>query len=129
LSTQTGEAQAHVVAPEAIITSPALSGNTIYFGCADGALYAVNLHNWQPKWRFQTDGAVNSSPSIAEDLICFGSDDGNLYLLNKDTGKLVRKLSAASGKPVRTTPVLCEGAVIFGDAAGNVYSWGSAVDL
>ena len=66
---------------------------------------------------------------ILEGLIYFGSDDGNLYVLNKDTGELFRRFGTASGKPERTSPLLWDGAVYFGDMDGKVDSWGSAADL
>jgi outer membrane protein assembly factor BamB len=131
-----GNISTHEIAPTFVKDSPAIFDNTAYFGCNDGAVYAIDLEDWKLEWRFQTGGAVNSSPSIVaglkyvlESLIYFGSDDGHLYVVNAETGGLVRKLPTASGAPVRTCPVLSDGAVYFGDTVGNLYSWGSAADL
>jgi eukaryotic-like serine/threonine-protein kinase len=128
-----GEMNKHEVAPMFVMNSPAVCEGTVYFGCADSSLYAIDRVTWQLKWRFQTGGRVASSPSIVagfghvlEGLAYFGSDDGNLYVLNKDTGDLVRRLATTSGKPVRTDPVLWDGAVYFADTGGTLYSWGSA---
>lgn len=123
-----GEFHVHKVANEEVLTSPAVSDSTIYFGCADGVLCALDLDKWSVKWRFQTGGPVRSAPSIAEELIYFGSDDGCVYVLNKNTGSLVSRFRTESSRPVRTSPAICDGVVYFADSAGNLYSWGSPLE-
>src|SRR5262249_53580540 len=47
-----------------ILSSPAVSGNTVYFGSNDHRLYAVDLATGEKKWEFKTDGRVASSPAV-----------------------------------------------------------------
>ena len=52
---------------------------SIYFGSADGKLYALNPNGSQ-EWSFTTDGPIFSSPAIGADgTIYAGSYDRKLY--------------------------------------------------
>ena len=64
---------------DAVVSSPALSGNVVYFGSMDGYLYAVDIQTGQERWKFETDGifpGVFSSPAISGGVVYFGSDEG-----------------------------------------------------
>lgn len=63
-------------------SSPAIAEDgTIYFGCMDGYLYAIN-HDGSFKWTYATYGDVLSSPAIGEDgTIYFGSSDNIFYAI------------------------------------------------
>ncbi len=45
-----------------VFSSPAVAGGTVYFGAADGHLYAVDANTGQETWRFKTGKGVYSSP-------------------------------------------------------------------
>jgi len=45
-----------------ILSSPAVSGDTVYFRSNDHRLYAVDLATGEKKWEFKTDGRVASIP-------------------------------------------------------------------
>lgn len=68
-------------------SAPAISADgTIYFGCADGKLYALNSDG-SKRWDFATGGYVFSSPSIAAGgTIYLGSADGKLYAVHGSSG-------------------------------------------
>ena len=68
-------------------SSPAISGNNIYFGGADSVMYCLDINSGAVKWQFKTGGAVNASPAIADGTLFFGSHDGNFYALDAATGK------------------------------------------
>ena len=53
----------------------------MYFGNADGYLFAVDLLSGQELWKFKTDDWVMSSPVVSNGMVFFGSDDGHLYAL------------------------------------------------
>jgi len=63
-------------------SSPAIAEDgTIYFGCMDGYLYAINPDG-SLKWTYTTYGDVLSSPAIGEDgTIYFGSSDNIFYAI------------------------------------------------
>src|SRR6185369_14708160 len=41
-----------------VISSPAIVGNTVYAGSADGKLYAVDLASGAEKWKFATKARI-----------------------------------------------------------------------
>lgn len=71
---------------------------TIYFGCQDGYLYAINSDG-SLKWTYMTYDEVVSSPAIGTDgTIYFGSSDDNLYAIEDSItyGKLRWTYSTSS---------------------------------
>src|ERR1700751_438707 len=71
-----------------VLSSPAVAGNTVYFGSNDHRLYAVDLESGAKKWEFKTDGRVASSPAVANGLVYFLSYDSNFYAVDAATGTL-----------------------------------------
>src|ERR1700746_3926835 len=71
-----------------VLSSPAVAGNTVYFGSNDHRLYAVDLESGAKKWEFKTDGRVASSPAVANGLVYFLSYDANFYSVDAATGAL-----------------------------------------
>src|SRR5689334_17631678 len=70
----------------AIYSSPAISGNTIYFGSSDRNLYALDRSTGKLLWKFPTKGQVNSSPAVHDNKIIFASTDGNIYGIDQKNG-------------------------------------------
>lgn len=83
-----------------IVSSPAASGDMVYFGCEDHSLYAVNKHSGKLVWKFVTGGAVSSSPAVYKNAVYFGSYDGYYYAVNTTTGKLAWKFKTGGEKRV-----------------------------
>ncbi len=53
---------------------------TIYFGCFDGRLYALDGSTGRMKWTFKVGHPIDSSPAIGADgTIYFGAGDGSVY--------------------------------------------------
>jgi outer membrane protein assembly factor BamB len=138
------------VAAGLVETSPAILGQTVFFGSAvaNGPLYAVNLGNGVKLWDSTTTallpgatGLIYSSPAVANvvvggvptDLVFFGADDKNLYALVAASG--VKQWSFAVGGKIDSSPAVavipnppaaCAPgptlAVIFGSADNNLYA-------
>jgi outer membrane protein assembly factor BamB len=105
----------------AIVTSAAVGRDgSIYFGCDDGTLYALNKDG-KLKWAYPTGGTIRSSPIIRDDqTILFGSHDGFLYALDKE-GALRWRYPTQS--KISATPVLDDkGDVFFGTHNGWFYA-------
>src|SRR5262249_25583172 len=71
-----------------ILSSPAVTANTVFFGSNDHHLYAVDLESGAEKWKFKTEGRVASSPATSNGLVYFLSYDSNLYAVDAATGTL-----------------------------------------
>ena len=78
-----------------VVSSPAVSGGTVYVGSADRIVYALNAADGAVRWQYKTAGAVNSSPAVAADTVFVASADGNLYALGASDGKLRWKFASA----------------------------------
>jgi len=71
-----------------VVSTPAVSGGTVYVGSADHFVYALKATDGSIKWRYRTGGAVNSSPAVAAGTVFVASFDGDVYALDAVDGKL-----------------------------------------
>jgi len=62
-----------------VLSSPAVVGDTVYVGCTDPNLYAVDREAGTLKWKFETGSRVTSSPAVAAGVVHFESYDGIFY--------------------------------------------------
>jgi outer membrane protein assembly factor BamB len=83
---------------------PVVYGNTLYFGSADGNLYALNINSGYMEWVFRTAGPINSVPTADKNTVYIGSSDGFIYALERGSGKLVWSFKTRA--PVNSTLVL-----------------------
>lgn len=67
--------------------APAITGNTLIVGTADGFVAAHDLRTGEPAWRTQLGGAP-AEPLVARDRIYVGASDRNFYCLDALTGRL-----------------------------------------
>jgi eukaryotic-like serine/threonine-protein kinase len=127
-----------------VLSSPTVSGSTVYFGSNDHRLYAVDLETGEKKWEFKTDGRVASSPAVSNGLVYFLSYDSNFYAVDGAAGTLKWKFKTEgerrfvakhlhgvepASEPVPdpfdfylSSPVFADGAVFFGSGDSNVYA-------
>lgn len=127
-----------------VVSSPAVSGGTVYIGSADRLVYALSAADGSVRWRYKTGGAVNSSPAVTANTVFVASADGNLYALDASDGKLRWKFATAGerrftapgihGATPRTesmpdpfdvflsSPTVVAGTVYFGSGDHHVYA-------
>jgi len=106
--------------------TPLLDGDTLFIGCFDGHLYAVNSATGRERWRLRSNGAIAATPAAWQDLLFVGCNDGHLYAVKRnerdETQRLFWKFS--TGAPIFAAPTIAEetGVLYFGDEAGGVYA-------
>lgn len=110
--------------------SPAIADGTVYFGSADGSIYALEPATGKQQWSFKTAGRIRAAPAVADGVVYAGSMDGNLYALDAKTGAQKWKFKTAGNQyfplgEVQSTPAVGQGAVYFGARDGALY----AVDI
>ncbi len=106
-------------AGEPFMSSAAIVEGSVYVGCDDEHLYAIELSGGKVKWKYRTRSFVQSSPSVAGDLVVIGDDDGMLHAVDRRTG--LRKWTYASGAQIISSPNVHGGRVIFGSYDAFVY--------
>lgn len=76
-----------------VLSSPAVSGTTLFVGSADHFVYALSTVDGSVMWRYKTGGAVNSSPAVAAGTVFVASLDGQVYALDANDGRLKWKFT------------------------------------
>lgn len=107
---------------DAIESSPAVGADgTVYVGCDDGKLYALNPANGVARWEFSTGTFITSSPAIGADgRIYFGAGDSRLHALNSD---LTPRWSFLTGDWIDSSPAIgVDGTIYFGSFDKLVYA-------
>jgi eukaryotic-like serine/threonine-protein kinase len=131
-----------------VISSPAVSGGTVYVGSTDGILHAIDRESGVQRWQFDAKSRVVSSPAVSNGIVYFTAYDGNLYAVDSQSGQLKwkfqtegeRRFSAKhldgfqpAGETMSdpwdcylSSPVVWNGAVYFGSGDSNVYALNAA---
>jgi eukaryotic-like serine/threonine-protein kinase len=132
----------------AVVSTPAVSDGTVYFGSNDHNLYALDAASGQLRWKFATKARIPSSPAVADGRVFFGSYDGNFYALDANNGRVLwqfatqgeRRFAARhlhGAEPAAevvpdpfdaflSSPALADGLVLFGSGDGAVYALDAA---
>ena len=69
------------------LSSPAVVGNSVYFGSGDGNVYCLDAKNGALTWKFKTGDVVHASPAFADDTVFVGSWDSYFYAIDANSGK------------------------------------------
>jgi outer membrane protein assembly factor BamB len=69
------------------LSSAVVVGDTVYFGSGDGNVYALDVAEGTPRWKFATGNVVHSSPAYADGVLYFGSWDSRFYAVDARTGQ------------------------------------------
>lgn len=113
---------------KSIYSSPVISGNQVFFGGLDSALYAVDLTTGNENWRFRTKGEIRSTVCINGNNLYLNGGDGKLYSLDVKTGKLHWTFKTKGEKKYdfadyfHSSPVFFKDRIYFGSGDGNMYA-------
>ena len=115
-------------------SAPAVAGDRMVTGTADGRVCAYSTKDGALLWSFQTGQSlstlqpykrggsdVNSSPAVANGVVYVGASDGVLYALSLKDGK--RLGSYTIGAPIASSPTISGGRLYIGAYDGNVYAF------
>ena len=105
---------------DAVISTPACSGEIVCFGSGDDNLYALDQENGELKWKFKAEASIYSSPAIkvenpangGDDKVFFGSVDGHLYALKIEDGSLIWKFK--TDRDIYSSPAVADSLVYIG---------------
>jgi outer membrane protein assembly factor BamB/tRNA A-37 threonylcarbamoyl transferase component Bud32 len=92
--------------------SPLIYEDTVYVGCYDNNLYALDKQTGEFQWKYATEGGITGKPAAEDGVVFIGSEDGRLYALTANRGSLVWTYYAEG--PIRSSPTLSEGHIFVG---------------
>lgn len=113
----------------AVISSPTVVDDIVYFGSTDTYIYAVDAWTGELYWKFKTTAPIESSVAVTNGWLYTGGDDGYVYCLNAYTGEMRWKtfvngnLEFTFGNLVlKSSPAVADGAVYVGSLDGHLYA-------
>lgn len=71
---------------EETVATPAIIGETVYYGDHDTYVYALDATTGEEHWRVKTDAHVECNVVVVDDTVFAASNDGTLHALNAATG-------------------------------------------
>jgi eukaryotic-like serine/threonine-protein kinase len=92
--------------------TPALHQGTLYVGCYDNNLYALNAADGQFQWKYPTDGGIVSRPLVQDGSVFFGSEDRLFHAVSARTGKVMWTY-VTEGR-IYSSPRSADGHIFFG---------------
>lgn len=92
--------------------TPLAHQGSIYIGCYDNNLYALNAADGKFQWKYAADGGIVSRPAVYEGNLYFGSEDRRLHVISTRTGKVVWTYYTEG--PIRSSPRIAEGHIFIG---------------
>lgn len=124
LDAKTGQEKYRFKANGYVYSSPAISGNTIYFGDFTGNFFALNLLSNGKEFNFvSTENRKKLAASVLKnDLIDFGYAAHNADISFYETNKKVMDRFYELGSIV-SSPFISQGSVYFGSADGYLYAY------
>ena len=122
LDTATGTLKWKHQSRGAVPSSPAISGNVVYYIGDGGSVYALDMATGTLKWIYTTRASIYSSPTVSDGVIFIGTcNSGNdVYALYAATGVL--KWKYETGGSVVSSPAVSDGVVYVGSWDSNVYA-------
>lgn len=110
------------------LSSPAVVDGTVYFGCGDNFVYALDAADGSLRWKFKTGDVVHASPAVANGTVYIGSFDTYFYALDARTGAQRWKFKtgedpvAHNQTGLEGSAAVADGAVYFGCRDSNFYA-------
>jgi outer membrane protein assembly factor BamB len=110
-----------------VSTSPAVSNGTVYFGHADGGLFALDADSGEERWTKDVAYSNLQSPTV-HDGVVYVSDISNLLAFDAETGERLWKsetVYGTRGSAWEYAPAVSNGRV-FTTTEGTVYAFDAA---
>lgn len=106
-----------------------VSGDTVYFGSADGNLYAVDKADGRLRWSFATSGAIAGAPAVSGPIVVVAGRSDEVHALDAGTGRLRWQFRMQPLVPAdiewdyfTSAPVIAGDRVFIGSGDGHVYA-------
>lgn len=109
------------------LSSPTVTGGTVYFGSGDHNIYALDAETGKLKWKHLAGDVVHSSPAVVNGVLYIGCWDGAMYALDAQSGELKWKFATGTDpshfmQGIPGSAAVSEGVVVFGSRDNNLYA-------
>jgi len=104
-----------------VVGGAVVAQDRVYFGAADGKVYALDADSGNEIWRFETGDKIWSTPSIKDDTVFIGSFDNKLYALNAADGSEKWAPFETEGA-IACTPLVDGNTIYFGSFDRHFYA-------
>lgn len=100
-------------------STAAIAEGTVYVGCLDGKLYAVDLASGRQRWEFPTELGFTASAAVRAEGVFIGDSDGRFYCIHAKTGK--PKWDFPTEAEINSSANFYRDRVLFGSQDGMLY--------
>jgi outer membrane protein assembly factor BamB len=116
-----------------VTSAPTVAEGVVYCGSTNGSFFALDAETGQLRWKFSALYPISGKAAVSSELVCIGSGN-TLYGLDKKSGLEKWHYTAKGYRPIfsldltdyhRSSPVIADGVVYYGDDWGNL----NGVDL
>jgi len=111
--------------------SSVIDNDQIFFGSADGHVYALNKSDGKLNWKFETQGAIVAAPAVDGNTVVVSTRDNSVYGIDTRHGTLTWKFQMQDDFPLvydggwryyMAAPVIFNNIVYVGSGDGNLYA-------
>ncbi len=106
-------------AQEAVGSSAAIVGDSVYVGDDMGFVYALDLSSGKLRWKHKAAEVIRSSPTVVDNTVVFGDDEGVLHALDAKSG--IPKWSFPTEGQIVSSVNHDGENLVFGSYDGSVY--------
>ena len=107
-------------AGEAIESSAAIAGGTVYVGSQSADLLAIDLQTGKLRWKYKAkDGIGESSPAVHDGVVYVGDMAGLLHAVRAADGHEIWTFKTEA--EIRSSPVVAGDRILIGSYDGNLY--------
>ena len=92
--------------------TPILHQGSLFIGCYDNNLYALNAADGKFQWKYATEGGIVTRPIVYDNNVIFGSEDKRLHVVGTRAGKVVWTYYT-EGR-IYSSPRIADGHIFFG---------------
>ncbi len=85
---------------DVFLSSPVISGGTLYIGSGDHNVYALDAASGALRWRFATGNVVHASPTVSNGIVYVGSWDRYFYALDAKSGAVRWKFQTGDDRQI-----------------------------
>lgn len=105
-----------------INSSPMVKDTQLVFGCDDGYVYMIDNRDGKLIWKSAAYATLfNCSPAMDSSTIYIGGENGYMYALYRKDGSERWKYLTGASKPVKSSPLVYDGNVIFGNDDNKLF--------